>query len=299
MNDLVEDRVLAAPAADRKARTAPLIPEQRRELIVRQLREHQVLSVHALTELLGCSHMTVRRDVAALEQAGRVYAVSGGVRIASHLVSEPSHQAKATTEQAQKRHIAAHLARLLKPGMTVYLDAGTTTSCLIPHIVGLPDMTVITNDFHIALSLADSPQVAVVHTGGALDHSNGSGVGPLAAATLRQLVADIAFLSTSSWDLERGVTTPSAAKVEVKRAAMAMASQNVLVATSAKYGTYGTYRIAALAELDRVVTDDGLSEAAVQRLRETGLELDIAPALDAAPSSAPSSSTSAAHRPQL
>ncbi|QKV55408.1 DeoR/GlpR family DNA-binding transcription regulator [Comamonas antarctica] len=259
-------------------RAAGLIPEQRREMIVRQLHKHQVLSLHQLTELLGCSHMTVRRDVAALEEKGRVYAVPGGVRIASHQLVEPSHQAKSVTELPQKRGIAAQVAPLLKPGMTVYLDAGTTTACLIPQIVALADMTVITNDFHVALALSDAPQVTVLHTGGMLDHRNGSSVGPLAAATLRELVADVAFLSTSAWDLERGVTTPSAPKVEVKRAAMAIASQRVLLATSAKYGTYGTYRVAGLDEFDLVVTDDTLSEAAVQRMREAGLALEVATA---------------------
>ena len=278
MNDITERLERVSAAGDKTGRAAALIPEQRREMIVRHLRKHRTLGVHQLTELLGCSHMTVRRDVAALEESGRVYAIPGGVRIASHLVSEPSHQAKSTTEQPQKRGIAAHAARLLKPGMTVYLDAGTTTACLVPYIAGLLDMTVVTNDLHIMLSLADSPQVTVVHTGGTLDHSNGSTVGPLAAATLRQLVADIAFLSTSSWDLERGVTTPSSPKVDVKRAAMGIASQRVLLATSAKYGMYGTYRVAGLREFDLVVTDDSLSEAAVQRLRETGLDLAIASA---------------------
>ena len=279
MNDATERPVGIRAAEDRARRAAALIPDQRREMIMRQLRKHRVLGVHQLTELLGCSHMTVRRDVAALEASGRVYAISGGVRIASHLVSEPSHQAKSIIERPQKRGIAAHVAELLKPGMTIYLDAGTTTACLVPHLVALSGMTVITNDLRIALALADSPQVTVVHTGGALDHSNGSGIGPLAAATLRQLVADIAFLSTSSWDLARGFTTPSAPKVEVKRAAMGIASQRVLVATSAKYGTYGTYRVAALDEFDLVVTDDGLSDAAVRRLREAGLDLAIAPAV--------------------
>jgi DeoR/GlpR family transcriptional regulator of sugar metabolism len=273
---------------EKTPRAAALIPDQRRELIMRHLRKHQVLSMHQLTELLGCSHMTVRRDVAALEESGRVYAIPGGVRIASHLVSEPSHQDKAVTEQPQKRAIAAHVARLLKPGMTVYLDAGTTTAAIVPHIAALADMTVITNDFRIVLSLADSPQVTAVHTGGMLDHQNGSSVGPLAAATLRQLVVDIAFLSTSSWDLERGVTTPSAPKVEVKRAAMSVASQRVLVGTSAKYGTYGTYRVAALNEFDLVVTDDGMSEAAAQSLRGHGVDLAIAtPVPEAAPAHIP------------
>ena len=161
--------------------------------------------------------------------------------------------------------------------LDLYLDAGTTTACLIPSIAALADMTVLTNDFHTALALSDHPGVTVVHTGGVLDHRNGSGIGLLAAATLRRLVADIAFLSASSWDLERGVTTPSAPKVEVKRAAMEIASQRVLLATGAKYGTYGTYRIAALGEFDLVVTDDGLSEAAVLRMRESGVEVAIAP----------------------
>ena len=279
MNDISGSLGGVSAPEDKTGRAAALIPEQRREMIVRHLRKHQMLGVHQLTELLGCSHMTVRRDVAALEESGRVFAIPGGVRIASHLVIEPSHQTKFTTDQPLKRGIAAHVARLLKPGMTIYLDAGTTTACLIPHIVGLPDMTVITNDFHIALTLADSPQVAVVHTGGTLDHSNGSTIGPLAAATLRQLVVDIAFLSASSWDLERGVTTPSLAKVEVKLAAIGIASQRVLLATSAKYGTYGTYRVAGLDEFDLVATDDSMSEASIQRLRETGLDLAIASAL--------------------
>lgn len=282
MDDGIDGLAAGRAADERAGRVATLIPEQRREMIVRQLRQHQVLSVHQLTELLGCSHMTVRRDVAALEESGRVYAIPGGVRIASHMVSEPSHQAKSVTEQPQKQAIAAHVAPLLKPGMTVYLDAGTTTACLIPLLVGLADMTVLTNDFRTALALSDHPGVTVIHTGGVLDHRNGSSIGPLAAATLRRLVADIAFLSASSWDLERGVTTPSAPKVEVKRAAMEIASQRVLLATGAKYGTYGTYRVAALGEFDLVVTDDGLSGAAVQRLRESGLELEIAGAAPAA-----------------
>ena len=50
--------------------SAPMIPEQRREQILRQLRKHQVMSVHQLMEMFDCSHMTVRRDIALLEQEG-------------------------------------------------------------------------------------------------------------------------------------------------------------------------------------------------------------------------------------
>lgn len=262
---------------------APMIPDQRRELILRQLRRHQVLSVHQLMEMFECSHMTVRRDIAALEREGRAYSVPGGVRIASQLSSEPSHSLKAVLELPQKQSMARHAASLLHPDMTVYLDAGTTMLSLVPHIVPLAGMTVVTNDFPIVLELASAKHVNVIHTGGLLDHPNRSSVGPLAAATLGQLATDIAFMSASSWDLQRGVTTPSAPKVEVKRAAMESASQTVLVATSSKYGTFGMYKIAALEQFDLVISDDGLAEAAAAGIRACGVELVLASPQDEAP----------------
>lgn len=250
----------------------PLIPDQRRELLVKLLRGHSVLSVHQLTEMLGVSHMTVRRDIAALERQGRVFSVPGGARIAGQLHDEPSFVDKSAMDQPAKQAIAAAAGALLRDNTTVYLDAGTTCQALLPHLATHQGMTVVTNDFTTAHALLGNPDVEVIHTGGRTEHANRSTVGRLAALTLGQLAIDLAFISTSSWDLRRGVTTPSAPKVEVKQAAMASASRSVLLAGSPKYGTFGMYRIAALGEFDAVVTDDGLSPAAREALRDHGVE---------------------------
>lgn len=272
-----EEHATDRPRNEMDPQAAPLvlIPDQRRESILRELRRHGVLSVHQLTEMFQCSHMTVRRDISVLEQEGRAYSVPGGVRIASQLSTEPSHQVKAIVELAQKRAIAAHAATLLHAGMTVYLDAGTTTLSIVPHIIALQDMTVISNDFPVVEALVEAPHVNVIHIGGVLDHPNRSSVGPLAAATLRQLASDVAFVSSSSWDLQRGLTTPSAPKVEVKRAAMETASRKILVTTSSKYGTFGTYRIAGLAQFDQIITDDALADAAAHRLQDAGIDISL------------------------
>lgn len=254
---------------------APIIPDQRRELMWRQLRRHQVLSVHQLTEMFQCSHMTIRRDIAILERDGLAYSVPGGVRIASQVGSEPSHQLKAAAELPEKQGMAQRAAALLHPDMTVYLDAGTTTLSLVPYIRQHRGMTVVTNDFTIVQALADATEVEVIHTGGQLDHPNRSSVGPLAAATLRRVATDIAFISTSSWDLKRGITTPSASKVEVKQAALESAAQTVLIATSSKYGTFGTFKIAPLDSFDLIITDSALAEAAALGIRGLGLELEL------------------------
>jgi DeoR/GlpR family transcriptional regulator of sugar metabolism len=136
---------------------APMIPEQRRELMLRQLRKHQVLSIHQLMEMFDCSHMTIRRDIALLEQEGRAYSVSRGVRIASQLHSEPSHQLKAVVELSQKQVMAKLASRLLHANMTIYLDAGTSMLEIAPYIRVLSGMTVVTNDFDIVQALIESP----------------------------------------------------------------------------------------------------------------------------------------------
>ncbi len=85
---------------------APLIPDQRREELMRLLRRDSVLSVHQLVELLGVSHMTVRRDIAALEREGRAFSVAGGVRLVTSAPHEPTFAAKISTETAEKTAIA-------------------------------------------------------------------------------------------------------------------------------------------------------------------------------------------------
>ncbi|VVP98326.1 hypothetical protein PS928_02323 [Pseudomonas fluorescens] len=111
----------------------------------RQLRKHQVLSVHQLMDMLDCSHMTIRRDIALLEQEGRAY---------SELHSEPRHQLKAVVELPQKQAMAKLAAGLLHADMTIYLDAGTSTLEIVPYIKALSGMTVVTNDFGINSSRA-------------------------------------------------------------------------------------------------------------------------------------------------
>ncbi|GGX89767.1 DeoR/GlpR family DNA-binding transcription regulator [Streptomyces minutiscleroticus] len=254
----------------------PLIPDQRREQLLKHLRRDGVLSVHQITQLFGVSHMTVRRDIAELERQGLVFSVPGGARIASHVDTEPSFQDKSLVEQPQKQAMAARAAELVQEGMTVYLDAGTTLLAMVPALARLKSLTVVTNDFTTVDRLTAAEHLDLVHIGGRVDVSNRSSVGRLAAATLRQLALDIAFISTSSWDLLRGVTTPSEPKVEVKQAAMESAGSSVLVAGSSKFGTFGRYRVAPLDAFDTIVSDTDLAGAAAEGVRAKGADLVLA-----------------------
>lgn len=249
----------------------PLIPDQRRELILKHLRREQVLSFNQLSALLDVSHMTIRRDVSVLEEEGRAVSVPGGARIASRLLVEPSHEEKVLVDSTEKSAMAAIAAGMVEDSMTIYLDAGTSMLAIVPLISQVRDLTVVTNDVAIIRELIPHPTTEIINIGGRVDKGNQSTVGRLAAAMLRELVVDIAFISTSSWDLTRGLTTPAESKVEVKQAAAAISSETVLVAASSKYGTFGRYKALDLSDFDVIVSDSALNENIVAGIASLGV----------------------------
>ena len=256
---------------------APLIPEQRHQRVLQLLRRDGVLSTRALTDHLGVSHMTVRRDIAALEAAGQVVSVQGGVRLAgsSGQVPPQERRQRAVLELPRKRAIAAAAAELVTDGMVVYLDAGTTCESVVAYLAGRRDLTVVTNDFYAVTALFDVPGVDVIHTGGAVDKESASSSGRLAAVTLSAINLDLFFLSTGAWSVSRGVSAPTLDKVELKRAAMASAATTVLLADSTKYGTASKFQVATLEELDLIITDTELSDDTRKRAGDLGVELRL------------------------
>ncbi|MFC7430047.1 MULTISPECIES: DeoR/GlpR family DNA-binding transcription regulator [unclassified Agrococcus] len=255
---------------------APLIPEQRRESIVQHLQRERVLSFRQLTELLGVSHMTVRRDVAVLEEQGRVASTPGGAKLAPRLLAEPSREVKAGVDVAAKDAIARVAAAFVRDTMTIYLDAGTTMQAMRPYLQDVADLTVVTNDLATVEAFLDHPSIDLIAVGGRVERSNLSTMGRLARLVLSELSIDVAFVSSSSWDLQHGVTTPVEAKVEAKRAAIDVAERSVLVADASKYGRFAKYRALRLDEVDAVVTDAALDPAAAGDLQAAGLDLRLA-----------------------
>lgn len=252
-----------------------MIPAERQHFILTCLAERDVVKLSELTERLGVSHMTVRRDIEALERGGRAVAVSGGVRRIQRLDFEPSHLVKSGIHAPEKQAVGRAAAALVEDGMVIYLDAGTTTLEIAHGIAGRRDLTVMTNDFVVAAYLAANSRCALHHSGGLVDRENQSCVGDAAAEALERFNYDIAFISTSSWSAT-GLTSPSEAKRPVKRAASGRARRVVIVSDSSKYGVVAAVNVLPAEVFDTVITDRLIDPEAVEALRERGVEVILA-----------------------
>lgn len=248
-----------------------MIPIERRKTILNMVAEKGVVSITELTGRMHVSHMTIRRDLQKLEQLGAVVLVSGGVQSASRLAQEPTHQAKTARAMTQKMAIGKLAASQVMPDSCIYLDAGTTTLSIARQLVEMQNLTVVTNDFDIADFLLDNSDCTIIHTGGAVCRETRSCVGEAAAAMLRGLMIDQAFISSSSWSF-RGISTPAENKVAIKRAVASASRQRILVCDSGKYGQVATWLALPLSEFEQVISDEGLPESA----RRTLAKLEVA-----------------------
>lgn len=121
------------------------------------------MRVSDLAQLLGVSPpMTVRRDIEALEEAGRVERIHGGAKLPGDASThEPGFELKSTQLTAEKHAIAVEAASLVQEGMAIGLGAGTTTWALAKELVnGPPRITVVTNSVRIADLFHHAPHPA-------------------------------------------------------------------------------------------------------------------------------------------
>lgn len=249
-----------------------MIPLERQRQILQFINSNGVASINFLAKELNVSHMTIRRDIQKLEEEGKVTSVSGGVQSLERLTIELPHNDKSKLFHDQKSAIGIAAAQIISKGSTVYLDAGTTTLEIAYQIVEREDLLVVTNDFIIAHFLSQSGKCEIIHIGGSVCKENFSTAGSLAAECLKNLSIDIAFISTSSWNL-KGLTTPNENKIPVKKAILEASQKNILVTDSSKYGKFATFFVYPLTSFDKIICDKALSENVVERVSGLNVEL--------------------------
>jgi DeoR/GlpR family transcriptional regulator of sugar metabolism len=247
-----------------------MLARQRQNLIAGEVRRLGAIRVSELTELLGVSDMTIRRDLDVLAAEGLVEKVHGGATApARPATEEPGFEAKSQRELDEKDAIAFAAARLVKPGSAIALTGGTTTWRLAHHLRDVESLTVVTNSVHVADVLHDARRVdlTVVLTGGVRTPSHAL-VGPIAVASLSGLHLDQLFMGVHGMSVDAGFTTPNLLEADTNRAFVHAASRLIVVADHTKWGVRGLSTIARLAEAHVLVTDDRLPADAREQLAE-------------------------------
>lgn len=179
-----------------------MLTEQRYEIILKLLEEKNSITVAEVKDLLNTSESTVRRDITALHNAGKLVKVFGGAVACDRTVitHEPTVEQKAEVNVEAKQLVAAKAAALIQPEDFVYLDAGTTTASMLSYLTE-KSATFVTNAVAHAKTLA-AAGFRVYLVGGELKGSTEAVVGNQALMNLQSYHFTKGFFGTMGQQAE-------------------------------------------------------------------------------------------------
>lgn len=258
-----------------------LLPTQRQSFILDVLTEQGVATLHQLSERLGASFSTVRRDLDELERRGLVARTHGGARLGL----APASAAGATsllpvTQSGEIRCAKEAIGRLaatcIEDGQSVIFDSSTTVLEAARVIVASRRrITAVTNNIQIAAVLAESDAVRLIVPGGSRRPGTYVLSGEPGDSFFGRLHADVALLGAQSASNGR-LTDSRIEGASAKRLILTAARTSILLIDSWKFGGPGFCDVAALTDFSEIITDSDLPEDARRDLEKRSISVRIA-----------------------
>lgn len=250
---------------------AHMLTTQRKQFLLTRLQAQGQIVAKAMSQELGISEDTIRRDLRELAQEGKLQRVHGGALPSSEALGNVPQRRQVATEE--KIALARAGAAMVKAGQIVLLDGGTTAVQLARALPQGLTITVVTHSPEVAVELGAHPAIDVVMLGGKLFRHSMVNMGASTLVEARHIQADIYFMGVAGVHAELGLTTGDFEEASIKRALHKQAAETVVLASSEKLGAVSPYFVAHLQDISTLILSPVASQAAGDALQRAGLSI--------------------------
>ncbi|MCB0132195.1 MAG: DeoR/GlpR transcriptional regulator [Caldilineaceae bacterium] len=248
--------------------------DQRRDYIIKTLREQDSVTVAELSKRLNVTEVTTRKDLQILEEQGYLTRVRGGAVMSGRGQLELRFAARQQLFLDEKRRIAARAARHIEAGSTIFLDGSSTVFQMTRLLRDQQNLTVITNGLYAALELSFAPEITTIVVGGILRRRTSSLVDMLSPDLLRRLHIDIAFVSCRGFTMRNGMMESDLREAQLKRAMATAAKRTIALVDHSKFDAPFTASSLLPEEVQLLITDTGLSDEHRHALAEMEMTVE-------------------------
>lgn len=233
------------------------------------------VTLEELSEIFHVSMNTVRRDIAVLLERGNFRKVYGGVRAVpkTQVATTPAMSVRVAEDRHGKALIGRLAARLVGDNCSIFLDSGSTTEKIIPHLAEKKNITLITYSLSAMYEAAKYPSIRLVALGGIYHPETMSFAGLSTIKSMAGMRVDIAFLSASGLSMEDGLSNNNYLEAEIKSAVVNQCTGKsiVLMADSRKFSRSAIFNYCPLSALSAIVTDQKPEAQILQKLQEENI----------------------------
>ena len=239
------------------------IVEARRSRLTSLLQERGYLPISDLCAQLGVSEATARRDLSALESEERITRTYGGALggLGEFNATFTSFRERLRQSTEAKNSIARTAVSLIKPGMSIYLDAGTTAFAIAQEMRRhLPEnLTIITNNLALIETLGSLPGTKTILLGGQLLERQSVLLGKEAVQAATEHEIDMAFLSAQGMT-EQGLWNSQRDIIHLQQAVMKHSERSCFCLDRSKLGRTAPEHLIAWPQVGTLLSDLSLPE---------------------------------------
>lgn len=187
-----------------------MLPIKRLDEIKRILTEKKQVDVPSLSQILGVTEATIRRDLEKLENENFLTRTHGGA-----VLNEPKHTASTLFDppidnSEMYENIGKIAAQFVQNNDVIFLGPGTCSRFVARFMKDKINMTAVTTDLLVAHDFAlYSPNISVIVTGGNLNPTTLELSGQMTSNSLSSFYFNTSFFDIDGITLTRGYSVSS------------------------------------------------------------------------------------------
>lgn len=249
---------------------------ERQKIILDKLNLDGAVWVSKLSEELGVTEETIRRDLEKLENQEVLVRTHGGAVPIIESTYELSLEKRKKTNLPAKEKIAKIASEYIMPGDTIFLDSSTTTFYIAKEIKKMKNITVISNSLRVINELSNSENIKTIAVGGVVSN-NQSFVGYLAENSIKSnFFAMKFFFSSKGISPEAGIMESNDSECAIKKQMLDNSTEKYYLCDSSKIGRIGFYKLTPIENIDYFITDTELESDYIDKFNEYGVKFIIA-----------------------
>jgi DeoR family fructose operon transcriptional repressor len=233
-------------------------------------------SVSEVSERLGVTNETVRRDLDVLERRGVLRRHRGGAELMDATPFEQALAARHAEQREDKVVIARRVMAELPRDGVVVLDSGSLTLVCAQAMPRDRALVIVTNNLPAAQYLAGYDNLSIITLPGMIRGLTSAAVDAWTSRRLSSLTADVAIIGVNGLTPSLGLTTTNTEEAAAKRAMVLSARRRIVPVISGKLGRNSFCSFAAVDEVDLIITDAAANRELLRELAAAGPEVVIA-----------------------
>lgn len=246
--------------------------EDRIQKLKNYILSNERASIEELCNVFTVSKNTMRRDINELEKQGTIKKVYGGIVLNDKKTTEP-FESREEKNTSAKQVIAKLACDFVQDGDIIYIDSGTTTMHMLPHLAELRNLTIITNNLNVILSSLPYLHLNVLCTGGTLFRTTNSFVDMDAINFLKKYNISKAFMASTGISISKGITNSSSFEYDIKKYMVDNCDMVVLLADETKIGRVSLTTYCDLKDINVFVTNANPDDEYVEFFDKNNIKL--------------------------